>query len=275
MNLRQLDKIERERRKIFESRKDSNELQELPLKVDEEDILEFALSHWKQHQHGKGQWNGRQIRNAFQIAAALARFEVRSAAQKARKAGSLQKPATQSQGELNARHFRAVAKTSHHFELYMHETMGKTEAELAYEQRERSDHVSRLRHVMGESPMMHEHLTLDYEVGPGVKGLPRDGSRFLGSQYGKDWAAQEHPDIPQSFYPHQAPAVKAVPRGSVPAQHVEQSMSFHPSMDIGRHAQPSIQLARSPSPQPVFNPAQQGQFGRGAWSGVESGSDYE
>lgn len=271
MNLRQLDKIEKERREIFESRKNSSEVQELPLKLDEEGILEFALSHWKQHQHGKSQWNGRQIRNAFQIAAALARFEIRSAAQKARKAGIVHQSATPTQGELNARHFRAVAKTSHHFELYMHETMGKTEAELAYEHRERSDHVSGLRHVMAESPMMHEHLTLDYEVGPGAKGVARDGSRFLGSQYGKDWATQEYPDMPQGLYPHPMPTAKSGPRGSMAAQHVEQAVG----MDISHHAQPPIRRARSPSPQSALNPARQGQYGRGAWSGVESGSEYE
>ncbi|KAJ5153117.1 uncharacterized protein N7482_009595 [Penicillium canariense] len=276
MNLRQLDKIERERRKIFESRKIYDELQELPLKVDEEGILDFALSYWKQHQHGKGQWNGRQIRNAFQIAAALARFEIRSAAQKARKAGNTQSSATPNQGDLNARHFRAVAKTSHHFELYMHETMGKTEAELAYEQRERSDHVSRLRHTMGESPMMHEKFSFDYEVGSGGNNAPRDEPRFVEAHYGKDWGAQDHPDIPQGLYPNKIPAGRTGPRVAIPMQHVEPSMSTQLSIDVGRRGQPVMRPGRSPSPQPVaVGTGRQSQRGGGAWSGIESGSDYE
>ncbi|KAJ5111251.1 hypothetical protein N7532_001786 [Penicillium argentinense] len=162
INIRKLTQIENERQKALHSGGRSDGVVLLPLKVDEEEVLDFAFSHWPKHQHGKGRCNDGHIRNAFQIAAALARFEMRTAAKKREKEAVPDAVVESLQGELKARHFKTVAETSHHFELYMHETMGKTDAELALEQGSRADHVKRM---MTEEPVIKEYRGVDdYEA---------------------------------------------------------------------------------------------------------------
>ncbi|KAJ5965533.1 hypothetical protein N7481_012247, partial [Penicillium waksmanii] len=185
INIRKLKQIEEERHIILDTGSDSDEHAELPLKVDEEEILDFALSHWQQHQYGKGRWNGRQIRNAFQIAAALARFEMRTVAKKREMEKIPNATPEALQGELRARHFRAVAETSHHFEMYMNETMGKTDAEIALEQGNRADHVSRLKQKMTEKPVIREHLDFDYYEGhSGGENNHREGIHDFATRRG-------------------------------------------------------------------------------------------
>lgn len=48
-----------------------------PLEIDDASILKFARSHFKNHAHAPSRrWNGRQIRNAFQVAYSLAQFNM-------------------------------------------------------------------------------------------------------------------------------------------------------------------------------------------------------
>ncbi|KAL1638572.1 hypothetical protein SLS58_008785 [Diplodia intermedia] len=84
------------------------------LKVDEADILMFAMDHMraqKDSPYGKGPdgdapgWNGRQIRNAFMSAIALADYE-------ANKAGK-------DMVVLTREHFKIVAKASNDFDNYL------------------------------------------------------------------------------------------------------------------------------------------------------------
>lgn len=84
--------------------------------VDRSEIEAFARSHWKD---GK-RWNGRQIRNAFQTAVALAEYEFQEKCQKCEKTGD--KPPFRP--ALEDRHFQAVAKTSAEFEDYLQSVMG-------------------------------------------------------------------------------------------------------------------------------------------------------
>ncbi|GMF73077.1 unnamed protein product [Aspergillus oryzae] len=46
-----------------------------PLSIDCEGILAFVKKHFTKSENGKGRWNGRQIRNVFLIASALAHYE--------------------------------------------------------------------------------------------------------------------------------------------------------------------------------------------------------
>ncbi|QIX01351.1 hypothetical protein AMS68_006868 [Peltaster fructicola] len=85
-----------------------------------EEILRYAEKHCEAYKIlQRSPWNGRQIRNAFQTAVALAEFEA--------KEKSLPAPT------LNWTHFRKVAIASNHFEGYLTETRGKNEDELAKE----------------------------------------------------------------------------------------------------------------------------------------------
>ena len=84
--------------------------------VDRSEIEAFARSHWKE---GK-RWNGRQIRNAFQTAVALAEYEFQEKCQKCEQTGD--KPPFRP--ALDRQHFYAVAKTSAEFDDYLQSVMG-------------------------------------------------------------------------------------------------------------------------------------------------------
>jgi len=94
-------------------------------------IESFIESEYKKHAkvHNKGPWNGRQIRNAVQIATCLAFFE------------------KQSQGEgnnlpavLRSDHFRTVAETTAEFDRYLKKARIVDEAKMAHMRGDRYDY---------------------------------------------------------------------------------------------------------------------------------------
>lgn len=66
LNINQLNEIERERSEASGTK---------PMIIFEKEIMQFAEDHWNSHTEELGRWNGRQIRNAFSIAASLAHFD--------------------------------------------------------------------------------------------------------------------------------------------------------------------------------------------------------
>ena len=81
----------------------------LRLNFSEEEIKRFAEKHWLDNVNKPSRhWNGRQIKNAFQTALALANWEYYENKQQ-----RLEKPL------LKATHFDRVAKTSAHFDDYI------------------------------------------------------------------------------------------------------------------------------------------------------------
>ncbi|RMZ48477.1 hypothetical protein CA14_009495 [Aspergillus flavus] len=99
-----------------------------PLSIDREGILAFAEKHFTKRENGKGRWNGRQIRNAFLIASALAHYE------RTRGIKNGGNPC-----DLNGRHFKNVVKAGTGFEKYLLETRGMTDQEAAYLNSTRAD----------------------------------------------------------------------------------------------------------------------------------------
>ena len=90
----------------------------LRLDFSEDEIRKFAEQHWldnvdKESRH----WNGRQIKNAFQTALALANWEFFETKQ----GQNLERPL------LKAKHFDRVAKTSAHFDDYISDIYGISE----------------------------------------------------------------------------------------------------------------------------------------------------
>ena len=82
----------------------------LQLNVAEDEIRKFAEQHWLDNTHKESRhWNGRQIKNAFQTALALANWEFYETKQ----GQKLERPL------LKAKHFDRVAKTSAHFDDYI------------------------------------------------------------------------------------------------------------------------------------------------------------
>ncbi|KAL8791965.1 MAG: hypothetical protein Q9195_005454 [Heterodermia aff. obscurata] len=100
--------------------------------TDQKEILEFASNHFRELHKSKAVWNGRQIRNAFQTAIALAEWETHQFEVK-HKVTQWVKPT------LEVKHFRSVAKASQHFDAYLRETLDGTSADLALEDHERRD----------------------------------------------------------------------------------------------------------------------------------------
>lgn len=85
---------------------------DVDIDIDEDGIKRFYEGHWKDTDKKKTRrWNGRQIKNAFQTALALANWEFHDGPSK----GKLIKP------HLKAKHFRKVAETSNHFDDYIAE----------------------------------------------------------------------------------------------------------------------------------------------------------
>ncbi|KAF7527700.1 hypothetical protein G7054_g10370 [Neopestalotiopsis clavispora] len=90
-------------------------------------ILSFAEDHWKKHTNDLGRWNGRQIRNAFSIAASLAHFVAD------------EEPELELPRFLSAEQFREVQEATLLYDQYRHETLQQTDSERALTFEERSD----------------------------------------------------------------------------------------------------------------------------------------
>jgi SpoVK/Ycf46/Vps4 family AAA+-type ATPase len=98
---------------------------------EERDIIAYAEERYeKLHRYGTV-WNGRQIRNAFQTAIALAEYEAHEDQKK-------YKSSTPLTPSLCMKNFRKVAEASDHFDKYIREVAG-TQEDIARERQERRD----------------------------------------------------------------------------------------------------------------------------------------
>ncbi|KAK0625446.1 hypothetical protein B0T17DRAFT_532828 [Bombardia bombarda] len=102
---------------------------EPPLFIMEPDILKFAADHCAKHPKGKGAWNGRQIRNAFSVAAALARYEA-------------EQPGLAESGfqpQLRYSHFREVEQRTAEYSRFRAHVLGGDDSRKARLNEERDD----------------------------------------------------------------------------------------------------------------------------------------
>ncbi|KAL5317440.1 hypothetical protein ACEPPN_014535 [Leptodophora sp. 'Broadleaf-Isolate-01'] len=87
----------------------------LNIDIEEEKIRKFCERHWVENiDYPSRRWNGRQIKNAFQTALALANWDFHDAQDSSR----LERPF------LKAAHFNRVAETSAHFDDYISDIHG-------------------------------------------------------------------------------------------------------------------------------------------------------
>ncbi|KAK8111683.1 uncharacterized protein PG998_008140 [Apiospora kogelbergensis] len=123
MNLVRLRTIEQQRAKATGKK---------PLFIEMEKICRFSTEHWDRHEKndGEGRWNGRQIRNAVQIAASLAWYDRKTSTDP----GAEELPPI-----LDERHFQTVEKTMTLFEGYMTKTRGGTDTFISQQRSERYD----------------------------------------------------------------------------------------------------------------------------------------
>lgn len=85
--------------------------QEQQIQFDSQKIRSYARRHWREGNR-MNRWNGRQIKNAFQTAVALADWDTCQASDAETPTGPV----------LKTTHFRKVAKASRHFDRYLART---------------------------------------------------------------------------------------------------------------------------------------------------------
>jgi hypothetical protein len=124
-----------------------NAERELPVNFDRDEMLTFTTKQFDQH----ARWNGRQIRNAFQTAIALAEYEREEKCHK-----KLRELGADDEGELSdtsrqrfkkrfrkvllsKKHFQHVAKAFAEFDSYMLEVQQQTDTEMAEHDGVRAD----------------------------------------------------------------------------------------------------------------------------------------
>jgi hypothetical protein len=117
----------------------STSTEEPPLQIFDQDIMKFAREHYREHSSkgGNGRWNGRQIRNAFQIASALAYYDHRDKHQRLRLEDPDAKPSAMP--VLGVEHFKTMADLTTAFDEYLLDTLGTTHGDMAYDLAERRD----------------------------------------------------------------------------------------------------------------------------------------
>ncbi|KAK7755498.1 hypothetical protein SLS62_002430 [Diatrype stigma] len=96
------------------------------LVIKDDEVVEFAARHFEDHARSTGCWNGRQIRNAFQIASSLAHYEYANEVEAAGRRGQ-QPPAAP---VLDRALFEKVQMSTQSFDRHMKETKG-FDADLA------------------------------------------------------------------------------------------------------------------------------------------------
>ncbi|PTB62175.1 hypothetical protein BBK36DRAFT_1163220 [Trichoderma citrinoviride] len=132
------------------------------LYIDEPDIIAFASDHWRNHTDGIGRWNGRQIRNAFLIAASLAHYE-----------GDMGERPEGLQKQLTSKHFKKVEETTRRYDEYRVACLGDTDSYLAHDRYERDDEYSPVARGGGGANAYMSHGQHQPQA-PGY--LPRTGS---------------------------------------------------------------------------------------------------
>ncbi|KAI0184137.1 P-loop containing nucleoside triphosphate hydrolase protein [Xylaria flabelliformis] len=121
MNISRLKEIENQRR---------DTTGQPALEIDEDNIIRFAKRHFKDSEKSRvAGWNGCQIRNAFQIALAMARYDWAHSKDTSRPKVPV----------LDEKHFNRVASATKDFHNYLKEARGKDSSALAHEHSERAD----------------------------------------------------------------------------------------------------------------------------------------
>ncbi|KAF6818908.1 AAA family ATPase [Colletotrichum sojae] len=243
------------------------------LLVYDDAIINFVTSEYERYskETGKrrGPWNGRQIRNAVQIAAGLALYEHES----------LMKGNNALPAPLNAQQFQAVAATTSEFEKYLKLTKSADEDYLAHHRSERAAHDdepheeyqgyerrpdagrhhSAPRDVYRGPPAgPAQHWGEGQRGGPGTPGFPeRDRS-----------PVPPHPDGPGGMYPaasmsspsparreHQPPRQEyTYGRGSeAPPYGDSYGGAPRDAQDYRRESEPAQRWGSEPPRQPVFS----------------------
>jgi hypothetical protein len=104
---------------------------------DKKKIMKFAEAHFDHNETGR--WNGRQIRNAFQTAIALAEYEAQERKPPDDTTDATPSVLTSDTFKLKVQHFETVEAASMVFEDYINDVAGTTAADRTYSKGNRND----------------------------------------------------------------------------------------------------------------------------------------
>ncbi|KAH8900348.1 hypothetical protein GQ53DRAFT_815237 [Thozetella sp. PMI_491] len=167
MNIERLRMIEEQR---------CADTDEQPLQIYEKEILDFGIKQFY-GDNGKSRWNGRQIRNAFQIASSLAYFDARKKHLQLRERDP---EAPVPRPKLDVEHFDMIHYITDDFDRYMQETVGNTDAALAFERDDRADHWATGR-LSAENLAHHGYGSHPHAAG---RSGPSWGQRYRAPSHG-------------------------------------------------------------------------------------------
>lgn len=166
VNIRKLHEIEKEKQRL--QAENPGIPQRPALEINAPSIRHYAEWHYDNHEDHR--WNGRQIRNAFQIAYSLAHFDMQKTSldtwdENTEEPGDDVNPdcdvshgdvTTKKKPVLDYQQFRLVADTIRRFDNYLFETLGETDTEQALNWSLRAD----------------EHDPDDWDSGPVYRPAP-------------------------------------------------------------------------------------------------------
>jgi hypothetical protein len=121
--------------------------EDIKLKIKRDEILRFAEEHFDEDKNGR--WNGRQIRNAFQTALAMAEYEARHPENPPSKVDKTATKEGPVKVRLSAKQFVVIASTILSFDKYIQDTIGMTYERQAFVDSLRQD-VDRLKQNFGQ-----------------------------------------------------------------------------------------------------------------------------
>lgn len=139
MNIERLEEIEKVRFKAQRASQGPEPAKQMTIRTDE--IMKFAKKHYNGSDEAL-RWNGRQIRNAFQIAASLARFQQQQQQQQQQKELLSEEETgtnkTAPPPYIGKKHFKQVAQATADFDRMRREVLGASDRELASQRMERA-----------------------------------------------------------------------------------------------------------------------------------------
>lgn len=141
------------------------------IQVQDDDIEKFVEGEFRRFykKHKRGPWNGRQIRNAVQIASCLALYE----AQKTSRSNV--------RAVLTSTHFKTVFETTAEFDRYLKQARRADESKLAHMQGDRFDpfdHQDHDGHGLHEPAEFKTIFPSTWEKGSGGAASRQDGRRL-------------------------------------------------------------------------------------------------
>ncbi|GAQ34638.1 hypothetical protein AtubIFM55763_001565 [Aspergillus tubingensis] len=249
LNIRKLIEIQEAKRKL-QADGDSSALREPELAIKSKSIMDYAKWHYDTHEQHE-RWNGRQIRNAFQIAYSLAHYEMERNSQdqwdedaepNVKKASN----GPQATRTLDYRQFVSVAKTIERFDDYLYDAIACTNMDNARDLGLRADdHDPNMNHRPDYRPQPPRTRRPNHapalrasqqSYGPPRPGPPRRGysgqglaqrPRHPGASRPKYQPPGEDPDL----QPEQRPGNSAMPQrenGRLPPRLHPSQVKSHP-----------------------------------------------